>query len=285
MTAAEVSAYSDEADGVMVTKRDPESAQPVRVGTMDYFIPEKMPQPSNFLESLVWEREKDVDRMREQFQLTRALSQAKMASMKYPQRDLYKYIVEARKKNELLSAGGAPTPLMMVEILRQSVNKGDSPQVDMDLNAWQTYLAQTAAELETLSPVVAVGGQADSSTFKGQYDDLTALKTSTSLPVFCNDFVVYVFQLLRAKTCGSDVVKLMAAVLPVQDINYLLKIGKAVGITCVVVVNSKVQMLEMLEKVPGLEAISVTSRNFRLWKVTFFYSLLLHLLLFLCCLI
>jgi len=29
--------------------------------TMDYFVPEKLPQPENYLESLVWDREKDID--------------------------------------------------------------------------------------------------------------------------------------------------------------------------------------------------------------------------------
>ena len=50
--------------GVIVMKRDPEAAPPVRVASMDYFVPEKMPNPSNFLESLVWDREKDINKVR-----------------------------------------------------------------------------------------------------------------------------------------------------------------------------------------------------------------------------
>jgi len=60
--------------------------------TMDYFVPEKLPQPENYLESLVWDREKDIDRMRERFQLARALSQAKVAEAKYPRRSLFNLI-------------------------------------------------------------------------------------------------------------------------------------------------------------------------------------------------
>jgi hypothetical protein len=60
---------SDDKDGVIVSKRDPESAHPVRVASMDYFVPEKVPQPKNVLESLVWDREKEVDRARERFQV------------------------------------------------------------------------------------------------------------------------------------------------------------------------------------------------------------------------
>ena len=53
-----------------MSKRDPESAHPVRVASMDYFVPEKVPQPKNVLESLVWDREKEVDRARERFQVS-----------------------------------------------------------------------------------------------------------------------------------------------------------------------------------------------------------------------
>ena len=59
---------------------------PVRVASMDYFIPEKAPQPSNVLESLVWDREKEIDKMRERFQLARALAQAKASAGKFPSR-------------------------------------------------------------------------------------------------------------------------------------------------------------------------------------------------------
>jgi hypothetical protein len=74
-TPRELQSYGDRADMVIVTKRDPESASPVKVASMDYVIPEKAPQPSNVLESLVWEREREVDRQRERFQLAHAFCQ------------------------------------------------------------------------------------------------------------------------------------------------------------------------------------------------------------------
>lgn len=70
-TIARLTTHSiDDLDSVIVSKRDPESAHPVRVASMDYFVPEKVPQPKNVLESLVWDREKEVDRARERFQVT-----------------------------------------------------------------------------------------------------------------------------------------------------------------------------------------------------------------------
>ena len=60
---------------------------------------------------------------------------------------------------------------------------------------------------------------------------------------------------LRAKSSGADAVKIMASVLPVQDIDYLVKIAKALGLLCVVVVSSKVQLLDVLQGVPTLQVI------------------------------
>jgi hypothetical protein len=53
------------------------------------------------------------------------------------------------------------------------------------------------------------------------------------------------------------------------DIAYLVKIAKVLGIVCVVVVSSKSQLLEVLSAVPAVQALSVSSRNMRLWKVRY----------------
>ncbi|KAJ1390378.1 hypothetical protein B484DRAFT_439752, partial [Ochromonadaceae sp. CCMP2298] len=266
MTVREKKVYCDEADMVLVTKRDPESTNPVRVGTMDYFVPEKIGQPANLLESVVWDREKDVDRMRERFQLARALSQAKNAEGKFPRRDLFKAIRDHQ--------GEGKTPPVLLELLRNSVNNGRYSEgttfeaagsVVVGSETYSTYLEQTAKAIGELSQVVALGTHVDFVTFKGAFEDLTVLNRATDMPIFCDDFVVYVFQLLQAKITGATSVKLMASVLPTKEIAYMLKIAKAVFLTCVVVVSSKPQMLEVLA-LEGVEAVSVTSRNMRLWK-------------------
>jgi hypothetical protein len=144
-----------------------ESTNPVRVGTMDYFVPEKIGQPANLLESVVWDREKDVDRMRERFQLARALSQAKNAEGKFPRRDLFKAICDHQV--------GGKTPPVLLELLRNSVNNGRysagttfeaAGSVVVGSEAYSTYLEQTAKAIEELSQVVALGTHVDFVTFK-----------------------------------------------------------------------------------------------------------------------
>ena len=83
--------------------------------------------------------------------------------------------------------------------------------------------------------------------------------------------IFYTCYLLLAKSSGADALKLMCSVLSVQDVSYLVKISKAIGeLMCIAVVSSRNQLLDLLAPgaVPGLQAISVTSRNMRLWKVT-----------------
>jgi indole-3-glycerol phosphate synthase len=262
LTKSESSRFNDELDATVVSKRDPESAHPVRVASMDYFVPEKMPQPKNVLESLVWDREQDIDRMRERFQLTRALSQAKLSEAKYPKRDLFQKI---RDFNAGTGAGtGSDIPPLLVELSQASFYNGFL--VD-NKNLASLSLTDFIQELQGISNVIALGSNADSGTFRGKYEDLSVLKLSSSLPVFCNDFVVYAYQIFQAKSSGSDSIKLMASVLTTQDLTYLVKIAKAFGLTCIVVVSSKVQLLDVLANVPDLQALSVTSRNMRLWKV------------------
>mmetsp|Transcript_4803 Transcript_4803/g.4958 ORF Transcript_4803/g.4958 Transcript_4803/m.4958 type:complete len:467 (+) Transcript_4803:1574-2974(+) len=261
-TVNEAFEFNDENDGCIVTKRDPESAHPVRVASMDYYIPEKVPQPKNVLESLVWDREKEVDRARERFQMARALSQAKASEGKFVKRDLIAAIREANAKTSLLSPGGSMIPPFMIEINRASLHNGKLPDTE-DPNGQMGGLAFDCL----ITGAVAIGANADSGIFRGQFEDVEALVKSSTLPVFCNDFVVYGYQLFRAKSSGADAIKLMASVLPIQDVAYLVKIAKVLGILCVVVVSSKVQLVDVLKAVPGVQALSVSSRNMKLWKI------------------
>lgn len=49
MTDFETRVFNDIHEKALVSKRDTDSAHPVRVATMDFYVPEKAPQPSNLL--------------------------------------------------------------------------------------------------------------------------------------------------------------------------------------------------------------------------------------------
>jgi indole-3-glycerol phosphate synthase len=50
---------------------------------------------------------------------------------------------------------------------------------------------------------VAVGTNVDTGAFRGGFEDLEDLKKSTTLPVVCDDFVVYGYQLFRGMCAVS----------------------------------------------------------------------------------
>jgi indole-3-glycerol phosphate synthase len=236
-TPRELQSYGDREDMVIVTKRDPESASPVKVASMDYVIPEKAPQPSNVLESLVWEREREVDRQRERFQLARALSLAKASQGKYRKRDFFDLILQAKAKAS--SAANSASKPVLVEFARDSLYNGRLGGPEGSLYSPDEALGQVrrfGQEMRTLlgaqgaagAPVLgALGINVDFGTFRGSYEDVEELRRATDagaaagveipdLPIMCSDFVVYAYQLFRAKSSGADAVKLMASVLSVQ---------------------------------------------------------------------
>jgi indole-3-glycerol phosphate synthase len=184
-----------------------------------------------------------------------------MSDVKFPRRSLIEAVRKAASKTSLLNTGGGSIPPLVVEVVKASLHNG---KLEDDS---QSQLAALAAEAAAAG-AIAVGTNADTGTFRGQFEDLEVVRSAVQTPVICNDFVVYGYQIFRAKACGADVVRLMASVLPVQDIEYMIKTAKALGMMCMVVVSSKQQLLDVLKGVPTLQALSVTSRNMRLWKVS-----------------
>ena len=64
--------------------------------------------------------------------------------------------------------------------------------------------------------------------FRGSYEDLEHLRKTLSgdqKPILVNDFVLYAYQLFKAKSNGADAIKLHASILPPNEISYMSKIA------------------------------------------------------------
>jgi indole-3-glycerol phosphate synthase len=131
------------------------------------------------------------------------------------------------------------------------------------------FIQDTVDGIRTITSVAAIGCHVDSRAYGCSYEDVEAIRTATpeSIPVICNDFILYVYQVFRAKAAGADVIKLMASVLTVQEITYFTRVADTLGMSVIVVVSSKSQILDVLQNLPRLEALSVSGRNMRIWKV------------------
>ena len=254
----EIEHFDDFEDGMLISKKDSESAAAVRVAGMDYFVPDKVPQPMNVLESLVWDREKNVDSQKEKFPQQRAMLQAKVAEGKFPKRDL----IEAFKS--CTSSPLSPLPFIILAS-RGSLHNGRS-QFAIHTGSGQLLMDNFAKEASELG-ATAVGTHVDANVYRGAFEDLEDLKKAGTIPVICDDFIIYGYQVFRAKAAGADAIKIMMSINTVKETSYLVKMANAVGITPIVVVSSKTQMLDALKNIEDIEVLSVTSRNMRLWKI------------------
>jgi indole-3-glycerol phosphate synthase len=199
--------------------------------------------------------------MKERYPMPRALLQAKAAEGKYPKRNFF----ESFSRGKMSGKNKIP---VIVSATRASVYNKNSPlSGDVILSTF----AQQAEELGA----VAVGCHVDSSNFRGSFEDLEELKKSGSLPVICDDFILYGYQIFRAKASGADVIKLMASVLTTQEIVYNSKVAKALGLSVIVVVYSKPQLLDVLDKVPDIGSSSPKTFFFR-----FFFNLYVFFFIF-----
>lgn len=299
--------HSDRDDLLLVRKRDPASAHPVKVGSMDFSVPSALPQPQNVLESLVWDREKDIDRQRERYATNRALLMAKSADKTFgPSRDLRTRLRHLQQLRSFSSS--IKEPILLLDLLKTSLHNGVHPHfaylqqqqqiVGRELLAAEQapttsslaansdtalaerfFMTQLAAldgaDAQTVdtAQLLGVGIHTDSSTYQGSFEDVESMKKWSKtqpglshVPVVCRDFVLFAYQLFRAKAAGADVVTFLAGALTMADLAYLVKTATALGMQSIVSVASVSQFLAVLREVPLCDFLSVTSRNWRLWK-------------------
>ena len=74
---------------------------------------------------------------------------------------------------------------------------------------------------------------------QGGFENLSLIRPAVSLPLLCKEFVVDAYQLFKARASGADAVLLIAAVLPNQDLRYLMKIVRALGLTALIEVRGR----------------------------------------------
>lgn len=121
-------------------------------------MPEKTPQPENTLESLCWEREKECDRMRERFPVSRALTLAKAAEKKFPPRD--KQLLAA-----LQTAGKQGRPPALLLCLQRSSLNGARLADSLDMVTAIKYCSATMSGADRFI-AAAIGVQ---TAFGGQF--------------------------------------------------------------------------------------------------------------------
>jgi indole-3-glycerol phosphate synthase len=217
-----------------IRRRPPSSS--VNVGPLEYQIVVPDCQPDHILEEIVWHKEREVDYLREKMPLDKLKKQA--AAM-LPPLDF----MAALKS-------GKTHPAVIAEVKKASPSRG---VIRADFDAVEIAKSYQQGGASCLSVLT------DSKFFQGSFDNLAAVRQAVDLPLLCKEFIIYPYQIYYARAHGADAVLLIAAILENVDLQYFVKIVRALGMTALIEVHTE----EEFDRVLGLDGVTLIGINNR----------------------
>ena len=205
--------------------------------------------PRNILEEIVWYKDGEVQKMKEREPLARLIQALPRAP---PVRD-FAAALRARVDE------GGRVPALIAEAKKASPSKG-LIQPDFDPAAIAAaYEAGGAACVSVLT---------DSKYFMGGFENLKLIRDAgVGCPLLCKEFIIEGWQVFKARAMGADGFLLIAAVLPNEDLNYFISLGKKVGMTALVEVHTAEEMERVLDGVEGLQLVGINNRDLETFEV------------------
>ncbi|MFM7435562.1 MAG: indole-3-glycerol phosphate synthase TrpC, partial [Vulcanococcus sp.] len=196
----------------------------VKVAHLEYAIPHEEAEPRNILEKIVWEKDREVTAARDRVPLDQLKRQ--VSELPAP-RDFVAALRAACRK-----------PAVIAEVKKASPSKGVIRE-DFDPEAIaRGYAAGGASCLSVLT---------DKPFFQGGFDVLVQVRQVVELPLLCKDFILSPYQLYQARAAGADAALLIAAILTDQDLAYLLKVARGLGLAVLVEVHDGAEMERVLQ--------------------------------------
>ncbi|MBW4626201.1 MAG: indole-3-glycerol phosphate synthase TrpC [Brasilonema octagenarum HA4186-MV1] len=210
---------------------------PIAVSTVRYQVATPDAQPNNILEEIVWHKEKEVERMREKLSL----------------QELQRQVVEAPLSRDFVAAlqQGKTKPALIAEVKKASPSKGILRE---DFHPVEIALKYQKAGASCISVLT------DEKFFSGSFENLAKIRAQVDLPLLCKDFVIYPYQMYMARVRGADAVLLIAAILSDQDLQYFVKIAKALKMAALIEVHSLAELDRVLT-IDGVSLVGINNRN------------------------
>lgn len=220
---------------MQIRRRPPNRA--IALESMRYQVVVPGAEPNNILEEIVWHKEDEVSRLREKLPLAELQQQALKAA---PSRDFVGALRQAKTH-----------PALIAEVKKASPSKGviraDFDPVEIAIS----YQKGGAACLSVLT---------DEKFFQGSFSYLAQIRAAVDLPLLCKDFILYPYQMYLARVRGADAVLLIAAILTDQDLQYFIKIAKALKMAALIEVHS-VEELDRVLALDSVELVGINNRN------------------------
>lgn len=206
----------------------------------------------------MWEKETQVDRLRERNPLALVMSSTK-AAMIDPTKPRPRDWIGPVKR-----AGAGGKFVIIPECKRMEPVSG-SLRKRYDLSKLVKSLTAAGA------PAISVNS--DGVLFGGSMEDITqareaSLETGDDVdgavapPVLASDLLLYPYQLYKLYLAGADAVTLVVGALESKDLMYLTKIASAIQLQVIASVTSEVQ-IDMLSKLGAgsIDAIVISNRD------------------------
>lgn len=226
---------------MQIRRRPPVSN--VTVVNLTYKIKTAEDQPNHILEEIVWHKETEVDQMRDRLPLPELQRQLASAP---PVRNF----VEALRQSKT-------RPALIAEVKKASPSKGVLREDFDPVAIAQAYEQGGATCLSILT---------DQRFFQGSFDNLKQVRQAVNLPLLCKEFILYPYQLYQARVNGADAALLIAAILSDQDLQYLLKVIKTLGMSALVEVHT-LEELDRVLALDGVELIGINNRDLQTFSV------------------
>lgn len=209
----------------------------VSVQSLTYKIKAPGAEPQNILEKIVWQKEKEVSKLRQ----------------KMPLADLQREVLSAPPTRDFVEAlqQSDRTPALIAEVKKASPSRGVIREDFEPVAIAQAYQAAGAACLSVLT---------DETFFQGSFDYLAAIRAATDIPILCKEFIVYPYQMYLARAKGADAVLLIAAILSDEDLRYFTKIAQALGMRALVEVHTLAELDRVLAIEP-IQLVGINNRN------------------------
>jgi indole-3-glycerol phosphate synthase len=220
-----------------IRRRPP--APPINIEALRFELKVPGANPSHILEEIVWHKEREVAAWRERVSLE----------------DLKRKVLDAPAPLDFSATlRTAPTqPAVIAEVKKASPSKGVFREDFDPVAIAQSYAANGAACISVLT---------DEKFFQGSFENLQLVRAAVQVPLLCKDFVIYPYQIYKARSVGADAVLLIAAILSDQDLKYFLKIVHSLGMNALVEVHSA-EELERVLKLADLRLLGINNRNLR----------------------
>jgi indole-3-glycerol phosphate synthase len=226
---------------MLIRRRPPSSA--VSVSHLEYQVKVPDSEPQHILEEIVWHKEREVAQMREKTPLDR----------------LQERVKDAPAPLNFLQAlrDGNTKPAVIAEVKKASPSKGVICENFDPVEIAKSYQQGGATCLSVLT---------DKKFFQGSFENLELVRQAVDIPLLCKEFIIYPYQIYLARSHGADAVLLIAAILDDRDLQYFLKIVRALGMTALIEVHTA-EELERVLALDGVDLVGINNRNLATFEV------------------